>query len=282
MLKKLLSMGLTLSLLLALQAMSYAGVTVSISADPASYTGKCPASITFTAKIASTERGNVQYRFTRSDGALSMVETLKFDAPGTKTVRTTWTLGGERLPSFSGWQAMESLYPETVSSDRANFSIRCQSETAEAKEDCVRFDPGAAEVKNVGGRWKIVEGNHLLFDFDNQAEAAQALKTMKFYGLNQSCFVGRPDPSFKYLLINGAAPPAVAMEGEDCIGFNPATAEVKKMGGIWKIVDGSHAMFDFGNKEAEARNALGIIKKYGFSNSCFVGRPGPSFTYLRK
>ena len=39
---------------------------------------------------------------------------------------------------------------------------------------------------------------------------------------------------------------------EDCIPFNPATIEVKEIDGRWKIVDGSHWMFDFGSNKAEA------------------------------
>ena len=54
------------------------------------------------------------------------------------------------------------------------------------------------------------------------------------------------------------------------------------MDGRWKIVDGDHWMFDFGNKQKEANQALAIIKKHGFTRSCFVGRPGPSFKYMRK
>jgi hypothetical protein len=41
-------------------------------------------------------------------------------------------------------------------------------------------------------------------------------------------------------------------------------------------------MFDFNANEGEARQTLAIIKKYGFTRSCFVGRPDPSFTYLRR
>ena len=69
---------------------------------------------------------------------------------------------------------------------------------------------------------------------------------------------------------------------EDCIAFNPATAQVKFLNNDWKIVDGNHWMFSFGNKEDEARQALAIIKKYGFTRSCFVGRPNASFQYMRK
>jgi hypothetical protein len=69
---------------------------------------------------------------------------------------------------------------------------------------------------------------------------------------------------------------------EDCVRFNPNTIEVKRINGRWKIVDGSHFMFDFGNSAAEAKQAFAIIKKYGFAKSCFVGRPDPSFEYLRR
>ncbi|MCK4418670.1 hypothetical protein KAV79_02580, partial [Candidatus Aerophobetes bacterium] len=132
------------------------------------------------------------------------------------------------------------------------------------------------------GRWKIVDGSHLMFDFGNKRnEAERALQVIKHYRMNQSCFVGRPDPSFQYLLVSGRAPIG-SFEGEDCVSFNPNTAEVRYINGRWKIVDGSHWVFDFGNKESEARQALAIIKKYGFRFSCFVGRPDPSFKYLRR
>lgn len=150
------------------------------------------------------------------------------------------------------------------------------------REDCVNFNPRNTKVEFIKGRWKIVDGSHWLFDFGNKkAEARAALRIIKHYRINQSCFVGRPDPSIKYLLVSGRAP-AGSLQGEDCLTFNSRSAVVKRIGGRWKIVDGSHWLFDFGNKEDEARKTLSIIKKYKFKYSCFVGRPDPSFVYLRK
>ena len=127
-----------------------------------------------------------------------------------------------------------------------------------------------------------MEGSHWMFDFGSKkAEANKAYNIIKHYGMNQSCFVGRPDPSFQYLLVSGKAPEG-GFPGEDCVSFNPETIEVKKINGHWKIVDGSHWMFDFGDKKEEAELAYCIIKKYGFNRTCFVGRPDPSFKYLRK
>jgi hypothetical protein len=150
------------------------------------------------------------------------------------------------------------------------------------KEDCVGFNPDTTQVQRIDGRWKIVDGSHWMFDFgNNEGEARKALRVIKRYNTNKSCFVGRPHASFTYLK-RGNNAPAGHMPGEDCVGFNTANAQVQHIDGRWKIVDGSHWMFDFGNKENEARTSLQVIKKYGFNKSCFVGRPDPSFTYLRR
>ena len=128
------------------------------------------------------------------------------------------------------------------------------------KEDCVSFNPSSAEVTQKQGRWKIVDGSHWVFDFDNKAaEARRAMRIIKRYGINQSCYVGRPGPSFEYLLISGQPPVGKKLAKEDCVAFNNANAKVKKVGARWKIVDGNHMMFDFGNNKKEADTALAII-----------------------
>ncbi|MBV5262404.1 hypothetical protein FLX56_28950 [Synechococcus moorigangaii CMS01] len=150
------------------------------------------------------------------------------------------------------------------------------------REDCVSFNPATTTLSQSNGRWRIVDGNHSMFDFGNNSqEAQQALNVIKQYGMNQSCFVGRPDPSLSYLLVNNDAPTG-SMPGEDCVSFNPVTTTVSQINGRWKIVDGNHWIFDFENNENEARQSLNIIQAHGFNRSCFVGRPDPSFTYLRQ
>jgi hypothetical protein len=356
-------------------------VSARLAASPTSYQGPCPVTIRFTGTISVNRPCQVQYKFIRSDGALAPIRSLTFAAPGTKPVSNTWTLGGPGF-DFTGWQAIQVVYPRHVTSNRANFRVRSgepalpdlrvtriylengykratienvgdatarsvrvrffvdgrvsstfgsvdvapgrqiratstrlelgthrvrvvadpenlireSNESNNAmermlswgsvepplQEDRIPFNPHTAEVRQIGGRWKIVDGNHWLFDFGNaEHEARRALQIIKHYGMNQSCFVGRPDPSFQYLLVSGRAPAGV-FPGEDSVSFNPNTIAVRQFNGRWKIVDGNHWLFDFGSNASEARQAYAIIKKYGFTRSCFVGRPGPSFTYLRK
>lgn len=211
-------------------------------------------------KGRTNSRGDLRLQIKEDDNVL--VATLKTGGfGGSRWVRVGYT----PAPSTPVAQATPSVQATLV-----------------VKEDCIGFNPGNTKVVRLKGRWKIVDGSHWMFDFGNKkAEAHQALRVIKHYGMSQSCFVGRPDPSFQYLLVSGNAPSG-SLGGEDCIGFNPNNIEVKRIKGRWKIVDGSHWMFDFGNKEAEARQAFAIIKKYGFNRSCFVGRPDPSFQYLRR
>jgi len=148
-------------------------------------------------------------------------------------------------------------------------------------EDCIRFNPDNVRAKKFGDRWALVDGTMSLLDFgDSRDECRRALRIIKEYGLNSQCFVGRPDPSMSYYLVNGLAPRG-ALPGEDSVSFNPANIAVKQIGGRWKIVEGGHWIMDFGDKQSEANTALWIIKKYGFTRMCFVGRPDPSMTYFR-
>ncbi|BBO84610.1 hypothetical protein DSCO28_51760 [Desulfosarcina ovata subsp. sediminis] len=68
--------------------------------------------------------------------------------------------------------------------------------------------------------------------------------------------------------------------GEDCVQFDPARTGVQQVSGRWKITDGAHWLFDFGNNAAAARKALDVIRHYRMDRACFVGRPQPAFTYM--
>ncbi len=68
-----------------------------------------------------------------------------------------------------------------------------------AGEDCIKFDPSAIKVENINDRWKITQGSNWLMDFNRQeAEAQTAYRIIQKYKFDQSCFVGRPDPSLVY------------------------------------------------------------------------------------
>lgn len=152
----------------------------------------------------------------------------------------------------------------------------------ENRHDIVPFDPATAHVVRAGGRWKIEASGMWLLDFGaSREEAEQALRVITHYGFNAQGFVGRPAPSMEFYLVDGVAPQG-SLPDEDRIAFDPATVEVRQVDGRWKLVDGDHWILDFGTSQAEARQALSYVLRYGFRWICFVGRPDPSMTYFTR
>lgn len=254
-------------------------VSVTVSADPTRYTGSLPASISFIGRITASQPCDVRYQFVRSDGTMRPIATLHFDTAGTRDAGMTWSLSR----NYSGWVSLKVLSPRSVESSRAQFEVASGgSGNQPFEEDLISFDYRLAEVKQIGGRWKIAAGSIIVKDFGaNEAAARRALQIMKHYKMNSQGFVGRPNPSMEYFLVDGAAPSGV-FPGEDRLSFNPVSLEVKQASGRWKVADGSHQVLDFGGGEQEARIALQIIRKYGFTSICFVARPNPPMTYFRR
>jgi hypothetical protein len=107
---------------------AFAVTDAILKADNANVTGQCPVTVNFTGYITTNGPGIVKYTFTRSDGATGPVFTLDFDAAGTKTVNTTWTLGGVGLMEYAGWQRLKILSPNEIesSAETGSFKISCK------------------------------------------------------------------------------------------------------------------------------------------------------------
>jgi hypothetical protein len=151
-------------------------------------------------------------------------------------------------------------------------------------EDCIAFNPNNTSLVRTGAnRWTIVaDSSNWLVNFAaSQSEGQKALAIIKHYGMNRLCFVGRPNPPFQYLLVNGVAPSG-SLTGEDCISFTPSELAVKKINGRWLIVQGASYLINFEQNFEDAEKALQIINYYGFTKICYTGRPNGHFTYLRK
>lgn len=72
---------------------------------------------------------------------------------------------------------------------------------------------------------------------------------------------------------------------EDCIPHNLANLRLMSRGWWfwrrWWIVDGSSQLFYFSFSRSEAQQALDIINQFGFTSTCYIGRPDASMQYLR-
>jgi hypothetical protein len=134
---------------------------VSIKADQVNYDGPCPVNITFTGEITVTGgSGRVLYSFVRSNGISGPIETLEFDSSGTKTVSSTWKVGGPSYPALSGSQYIHIHEPQDLRSEMAFFNIKCESLDLPPPK---QVSPADGSVINSSSReidlqWSPVEG----------------------------------------------------------------------------------------------------------------------------
>ncbi len=139
---------------------------------------------------------------------------------------------------------------------------------------CRPINTRALKVKGV----HIYNGTSRIFSFRKVVDAQKAFNILRHYNVNKRCHIG---PSFSYFLSGNTAPTG-GFKGEDCITFNPAKIQVKLIARKWKIVEGKRLLFDFGANKAYANYAFQAIKNYGFDTVCYVGRPNPGMTYLKR
>ena len=153
-------------------------------------------------------------------------------------------------------------------------------------EDCVPINSSALAINTSsdGTQLELSDGFSILLSFEltqrDEAETAKAI--IEYYGFTEQCFVGRPDSSMMYWLVNGQTPQG-SYTGEDCIPMR--NLELQVIDGRWTIVQvtdtGTIYFLEFGSNEAEAREALDIITRRGFEYQCFVGRANASMEYYR-
>jgi hypothetical protein len=93
---------------------------IVISVDPNVYTGTCPTTVNFSATITANGPGTITYRWERSDGTVSPVQSSTFASAGTQMVSTTWTRGGG-----TGWQLLHILTPRDAVSNQIGFTLTC-------------------------------------------------------------------------------------------------------------------------------------------------------------
>lgn len=150
-------------------------------------------------------------------------------------------------------------------------------------EECYSFNLASTAVVNKGGNWAIVDSTRpnltiASFPGNQKADAELTLDIIKKYRMNQVCFA-KPGVAFQYELVSGQAPTGVYAR-EVCRNFDPGALSVSNIQGRWKIVERTNVLFDFGSNEAQARLVLNIIRKHGFTRSCFVGKPVIGFHYM--
>jgi hypothetical protein len=141
--------------------------TVSLQAFPASYDGPCPKRILFSGKVRFNRAGTIRYRWERSDGWRSPLHTFHASHAGTYTLQTSWQLN-HTLPQ--GWMRLQVVSPQTLSSPRATFHLRCRQQAPHILQTGIKVLPASYTGKcpvdlQVEGRFRIDRAGNVQYRF---------------------------------------------------------------------------------------------------------------------
>src|SRR5438445_9278541 len=180
-------------------------------------------------------------------------------------------------PACACW----ALAQPPASATRPPAQDRSQSQNAEAPvENLTSFDCRQADIQWLDGRWQLRAGSVFLKDFGRQeATAREAVRIVRTLQLSELGSIGTPQPVLEYWLSGGKAP-ANSLAGSRTTPFERETLRVERIQGQWCLRDARQTLFSFGYREDEARQALAIIRKYGFDQVGYVGRPAPVMIYF--
>ena len=149
--------------------------------------------------------------------------------------------------------------------------------------DCLPFNLQSVQAKQIDGRWKIVDGDHYIVDFDSvRNNAIKSVSAMEYYKMNQICFVGRNSGRPMVFFLSDWKAPEGKIDDEDSMIFDPEQVRAEQIDGNWKLTCGSQALEDFGYDENSARESVQQVKYYGFTRKCLFGMPGPRLHYYVK
>jgi hypothetical protein len=169
------------------------------------------------------------------------------------------------------------------------------------EDNCSLIEPLSINL-NSDSVWELKNNEAHLYYFPNKEEARNTLNILEHYQTTQLCQCGEgyytdnqgeENPSnnmMQYQLtedytgIGNNELNSYENSVEDCLPFNPEKLVARKsLDGNWYLIERpGHSMFGFGKDEDACKDALSVIKKYEFNQSCFLGRANASFNYLKR
>jgi hypothetical protein len=146
--------------------------------------------------------------------------------------------------------------------------------TPPMREALLTFDPQRADVVWSQNHWQLVVDGQVLKDFGRrEVEARVALRVLRDLHLTQHGAIGSPHPVMEYWLSDGRAPHGLT-SGLHILQLDPGHLRVEQVQGQWTVRDPNRVLFNFGTQETDARQALAVMQKYGFTEVGTLGSAG--------
>jgi hypothetical protein len=170
-----------------------------------------------------------------------------------------------------------SALPTAVAPPRPTTPLATAPTLTEAfPEHLTSFENGRARVDWSADGWHLVVNGATLKDFGRrESDARQALRLIRELRLNQHGTIGGPTPSLEYWLSDGLPPRGPATELHT-LPIDGASLHVEQLQTQWVLRDNKRVLFNFGAEEDDAREALAVLRKYGFTEVGAVNPAAPS------
>ena len=101
----------------------FAVTNIIATSSPATFTGVCPRTFTFYATFTANGPGTATYRWERDDLRYSAIQSITFNAAGTKAIIMHWELG----ETASGYYRVHVLTPSDLTSLPVYYTVQCVS-----------------------------------------------------------------------------------------------------------------------------------------------------------
>ncbi|MCX5806062.1 MAG: hypothetical protein NT010_08355 [Proteobacteria bacterium] len=275
-------------------------VIADLNVIPLTYTGSCPAVFILKGQIYANKPMTVFYKIVRSDNTPMKAIALTFKKKERKEITHTWQIGDSTKPStFNEWALIEVVYPinAKIRSNAAFLRGSCTNQADSKQQDAlsqqeIKKVQATAPIDSSGPQLQGKEPMPTGLSITRQDQKGQPatgnfpLMPPPKSGQGPDIFPIPPQPGQKGALpMNTVIPQSSLNElpetaQEHCVSFDPATAVVQQIQGVWSIIDSPSKLLSFGIDKIEAENSLAIIKHYTLNQSCFVGSPRPSFHYM--
>jgi hypothetical protein len=111
--------------------------SVQVTSSLSSYSGSCPTkNIVFTGTLTAEKPGLARYQWEHSSGGLSNVRTVVFSEAGLLEV----TFERSFSNSDSGWYRIRILTPNTLVSNKADYSVSCEGKVTKAEVHAISYE----------------------------------------------------------------------------------------------------------------------------------------------
>lgn len=143
------------------------------------------------------------------------------------------------------------------------------------------IDPSILSAKKINDVWQIWMGQRPVRTVGaDETGAKDIVRLLQDQRPTDWVAIGSPRPVVEYGLVNGKACANTGLP-RGVVPIDLVSVRMEAIRGVWCLRDENNILFNFGLQKADAEQALGVIRKYGFNRIGILGdAAAPAMTYF--